>query len=109
MLLSQRTRRRYVTEYEPKPSPRPRLARMLRQWREEHGWSQQQVADSAALSRNYISLIEQGKATELGISVICALAATMQASPCDVFRWACIEEIPDGPEWIAMADEGWYA
>lgn len=88
-------------------SPRPRLARMLWEWRLDHELSQGQVADEAGLSRNYIAMVERGEADNMTISAICAIASVMQQTPVEVFRWATIMETPEPGKWIVVNDEEW--
>jgi transcriptional regulator with XRE-family HTH domain len=52
--------------------------------RRDLGLSQGQLAQLAGISRNYISLIERGEATNLSLNVLNSLAAALQLSPADL-------------------------
>jgi transcriptional regulator with XRE-family HTH domain len=43
-------------------APAERFASVLRQLREERGWSQEQLAAQAGLNRSYLGEIERGRA-----------------------------------------------
>lgn len=79
------------------------IARRTREMREDRGWSQQTLADRAALSKAHIWNLETGRtvspglgtivaiATALGVSLDC-LAGLTTAQPClhpEALRIAC--------------------
>ena len=47
----------------------PDFGLLLRSYREQHGMSQQEIAECLQLSRNYISQIERGKSSNLSFAV----------------------------------------
>ena len=49
----------------------------VRQRRCEEGWSQEKLAQAVGISRNYLSQIERGKATNLSWQVMNRLTATL--------------------------------
>jgi transcriptional regulator with XRE-family HTH domain len=59
---------------------RERLAKNLRQLRQEKGWSQEAFADEAGLHRTYISDLERG-ARNPTISVVDKLARALGVPP----------------------------
>jgi len=59
---------------------RERLAKNLRQLRQENGWSQEAFADQAGLHRTYISDLERG-ARNPTISVVDKLATALGVTP----------------------------
>lgn len=59
---------------------RERLAKNLRQLRQEKGWSQETFADEAGLHRTYVSDLERG-ARNPTISVVDKLAAALGVTP----------------------------
>ena len=52
----------------------------IRRERRKQGISQTELADCASISRNYVSLIERGKATNVSIGVIGRLAAALKTT-----------------------------
>jgi transcriptional regulator with XRE-family HTH domain len=48
--------------------------------------NQAAFADMAEISRNYISMIERGEATNLSVDVLVKLAWAMQADPCSLLK-----------------------
>lgn len=59
---------------------RERLAKNLRQLRQENGWSQEAFADEAGLHRTYISDLERG-ARNPTITVVEKLASALDVPP----------------------------
>jgi len=59
---------------------RERLAKNLRQLRQDKGWSQEAFADEAGLHRTYVSDLERG-ARNPTISVVDKLAAALGVAP----------------------------
>lgn len=53
------------------------LGRLALQRRKELGLSQQALADRAGISRNYVSLIERGKAYNISVKILHQLAAAL--------------------------------
>jgi transcriptional regulator with XRE-family HTH domain len=49
----------------------------VRQRRREEGWSQERLAQAVGISRNYLSQIERGKATNLSWQVMERLTSTL--------------------------------
>lgn len=59
---------------------RERLAKNLRQLRQDKGWSQEAIADEAGLHRTYVSDLERA-ARNPTISVVEKLATALHVSP----------------------------
>lgn len=59
---------------------RERLAKNLRQLRQDKGWSQEAFADEAGLHRTYISDLERG-ARNPTVTVVEKLAAALSVTP----------------------------
>jgi len=49
-------------------------------------WTQADLAARAGISRNYVSLIERGKAKNLSVQVLIRLAQTLEVSEVALFR-----------------------
>lgn len=62
------------------------LAQIVSRRRDELGLSQQAVADRAKISRNYVSLIERGKAQNISIAVLEQLATALQLTVADLLE-----------------------
>jgi len=56
--------------------------------RKRSGASQGELAQTASISRNYVSLIERGEATNISIGVVEKLAAVLGISPADLLGWS---------------------
>jgi transcriptional regulator with XRE-family HTH domain len=54
------------------------LGRQVLARRQEKGLSQTELAERAGISRNYVSLIERGEATNISMKVINLLAETLE-------------------------------
>jgi transcriptional regulator with XRE-family HTH domain len=52
---------------------RQKLGEKIRQLREKHGWSQEQLAHETGFGRSFMSAIERGK-KDIRISTLCKLA-----------------------------------
>jgi len=57
-----------------------RFGERVRQLRERHGFSQEELADAAGLHRTHISLIERGKRS-VRLETIARLAAALHVQP----------------------------
>lgn len=57
------------------------LGREISRRRKEKGLSQQALAEASGLSRNYISMIERGDATNISTKVIEQLAIVLNVTP----------------------------
>ena len=64
---------------------RARLARNLRQLRQEKGWSQEDYADRASIHRTYVSGIEQGHRNPT-ITVVERLAVPFALTAADLLK-----------------------
>lgn len=53
------------------------FGRQVRDRRKQEGWSQEELAEKAGISRNYLSQIERGVATNLSWQVVRRLSATL--------------------------------
>ncbi|WP_145244925.1 helix-turn-helix domain-containing protein [Aeoliella mucimassa] len=58
----------------------------MRRIRSERGWSQEYLADEAALDRSYVGCIERGE-RNVSIENICKLADALGVSPAAFFDW----------------------
>jgi transcriptional regulator with XRE-family HTH domain len=58
-----------------------KLAKRLLLSRHDREWNQDELADQAGVSRTYVSDIERGKAKNIGIDVVMALAHALSISP----------------------------
>lgn len=56
-----------------------RFAGVLRQLREERGWSQEQLAAQAGLNRSYLGEVERGSATPT-LTTVAKLATALEIS-----------------------------
>lgn len=62
------------------PPHRLRFGQQVRSLREEHGWSQEQLAERAELHRNYVGGIERGE-RNVGIDNVVKLADALDVDP----------------------------
>lgn len=62
------------------PPHRIRFGNEVRKLREEHGWSQEQLAERADLHRNYVGGIERGE-RNVGIDNVVKLADALGVDP----------------------------
>ena len=60
------------------------LGRQVLAKRKEKGWSQEQLGQMAAISRNYVSQIERGEAESISIKVINKLAIALGVLPAEL-------------------------
>jgi len=60
---------------------RGELGRRVLKYREELGLSQTGLAQQAGISRNYVSLIETGEASNISMNVLGRLAAALGVAP----------------------------
>lgn len=58
------------------------------------GLSQQALADRASISRNYVSLIERGKATNLSIRIVDQLATALDTTPAYLMGYSVEQAVP---------------
>ena len=58
----------------------------VRSRREEEGWSQEELAEKAGISRNYLSQIERGVATNLSWQVVERLVTVLGLRPSEIFE-----------------------
>ena len=63
----------------PAPEPAAKFGTLIRARRLELGWSQEELAHRAGLSRNYVSLIELGQA-DPALSAALSLAQSLGLS-----------------------------
>jgi transcriptional regulator with XRE-family HTH domain len=73
------------------------FGKKVRDRREEEGWSQEELAEKAGISRNYLSQIERGVANNLSWQVVESLVTTLGLRPSEVLeqlpRWG---DLPPG-------------
>jgi transcriptional regulator with XRE-family HTH domain len=67
------------------------FGRKVRDRREEEGWNQEEMAEKAGISRNYLSQIERGVASNLSWQVVERLVTTLGLRSADV--------LDDQPGW----------
>lgn len=60
---------------------RQELSRQVMQRRKELGLSQTELAEKTGISRNYISLIERGEASNISMKILNLLAGALGVSP----------------------------
>jgi transcriptional regulator with XRE-family HTH domain len=53
--------------------------------RKEKGFSQTELAERTGISRNYVSLIERGEATNISMRIINQLAVNLETTSSDLF------------------------
>jgi transcriptional regulator with XRE-family HTH domain len=58
-------------------APAERFASVLRQMREERGWSQEQLAAQAGLNRSYLGEVERGSAMPT-LTTVAKLASALE-------------------------------
>lgn len=61
------------------------MGEKIKELREKRGWTQEQLAEKAGLSRVAISLIETGKTKEVMSGTIKALALALEVPVDDIF------------------------
>jgi transcriptional regulator with XRE-family HTH domain len=72
---------------EPTEDLRKAFGRAVRTLRTERGWTQEQLADAAALHMTYISDLERG-ARSPGLTIQARLAEALDTTIADLFRTA---------------------
>ena len=65
-------------------SVKSRFGSRLRQFREERGYSQEELAERAGLHRNYVGGVERGE-RNVGLENIVKLARAVSVKPSDLF------------------------
>ncbi len=65
-----------------------RLGSVVRRWREEFGWRQDDLADRSGLAQTYISKFELGQSGDPGISRVLMICLAFNRSPCDLLHAA---------------------
>ena len=65
-------------------SVKSRFGSRLRQFREERGYSQEELAERAGLHRNYVGGVERGE-RNVALENIVKLAKALSVSPRDLF------------------------
>lgn len=73
-----------ATPTEP-PNARIAFGQRVRQLREERGWSQETLADEAAIHRTYISSMERGQ-RNVSIDIIARVAQALNVPPSALFQ-----------------------
>lgn len=67
------------------PNARAAFGQRVRQLREERGWSQEALADEAAVHRTYISSMERGQ-RNVSIDIIARLADALNVPTAALFQ-----------------------
>lgn len=62
------------------------LGKFILTYRVTNGLTQEDLVNHTDISRNYLSLIERGMATNLSVDVLLKLATAMQIHPCELLR-----------------------
>jgi transcriptional regulator with XRE-family HTH domain len=62
-----------------------RIGRRIRVLRTEHGWTQAMLADHAAVAREHLSELENGK-KELGVRTLERIAEALGVEPFELLR-----------------------
>jgi transcriptional regulator with XRE-family HTH domain len=65
-----------------------RLGQVVRRWRKEFDWRQEDLAEKSGLPQTYISKFELGQSGDPGISRIIAICLAFRRSPCDLLKAA---------------------
>lgn len=86
------------------------LAQRLLLSRRDLNWNQEEVADKSNVSRTYISDIERGRISNVGLEVIGALAQALGVSPGYLAGWeenplAGISEDKEEEETLQLTEE----
>ena len=63
------------------------LGKMVATIRKQLRLTQQEVADRAKISRNWVSRIERDKAPNLTLRTLCQLASALETNPVQLFLW----------------------
>ncbi len=64
------------------------LAKKIRQYRKQLGWSQQVLADKAGISRGYLSKIETaGDESSFSMDILFSLSKALQRAPSELLTW----------------------
>jgi transcriptional regulator with XRE-family HTH domain len=86
------------------------LAHRLLLSRRDVKWNQEELAIAAGISRPYISQIERGVVTNVGIDVISALAKALEVSPEYLAGWQedPLNRIPDEDERVLREERPLY-
>ena len=60
------------------------LGRQIFRRRKELGITQGELAEQAGISRNYVSLIERGEASNVSVNILNSLAAALETTPAEL-------------------------
>lgn len=66
----------------------PRIAPVLARWRGELGWTQEELASRAGISRGYLSRLERGVAERPGLEILSRICAAMGHSWTELYSRA---------------------
>lgn len=72
-----------------------KMRRRILKLREDQGISQRTLAERASISRNYVSLIERGKARNLSIKVVDQLATALDTTPAYLMGYSVEQTEPE--------------